>query len=258
MSFSFPTQLAEILVAGGDTVSKGQLLARAHDVRILAEVEFERIRADSKLDVDLAEAELEIAQINFDAAKEVREGGGGSQAEFLQRENQLKQATIRFDMAEISHKQRQALLTQKLAELDTYRLTAPFDGQVESIGMDVGNSANDGEPVIRIVQINPLRLDVPTPIEQTIGQGLKVGGRAWVLMDIPGQPQVLEGKISEISPVADFASQKQRVRVEVSNQQQWPAGLTAWVRFTEPGERWLKLMPQTSVSATPADRESTQ
>ncbi|MBL8963676.1 MAG: hypothetical protein JNK70_06355, partial [Phycisphaerae bacterium] len=73
---------------------------------------------------------------------------------------------------------------------------------------------------------------------QTIEQGLTTGGKAWALMSLPGEPRVYEGRIVEVSPVADPGSNTRRIRVEIENPSRLVAGVTAWVRFTEPGGDW--------------------
>ena len=98
--------------------------------------------------------------------------------------------------------------------------------------------------MLRVVDIDPLEIDVAAPTEitladESIGRSdVVVGQPAWVLLDLPGRPSVLVGTVTEVSAVADSRSATRRVRVEVPNPTRILAGVTAFVRFTEPEGEW--------------------
>src|SRR5205823_6661741 len=79
-----------------------------------------------------------------------------------------------------------------------------------------------------------------TGTDQTIILGLKPGDKAWVVLELPGEAAVHVGKVIEVGAEADFASGTRRVRVELANAADWPAGIQAWVRFTAPEGEWAK------------------
>jgi hypothetical protein len=83
--------------------------------------------------------------------------------------------------------------------------------------------------------------------------GLKPGDPAWVLMDTPDDPVVLVGKVLEVSPVAEFASQSIIVKVEIENPRSRPAGLAAWVRFVEPTGPWQERIWKAEAGAMVGD-----
>lgn len=240
MGFSFPVEVAEVLVTGGQDVKMGDLLVRARDEEVVQALELQRIAAESDLDVQRAAAAVELAQIQFDSANDARSREGLSKFEFDQARNSLTTRQIELEIARIQQQQRQISVRQKRAELDRYRLVAPFDGTVDVVVRQVGQAVNDSEPVVRVVDIDPLWIDVPAPVGQTITLGLKPGSPAWVLLDVPGEPRVWPGKVVEVAAVADSASGTRRVRVELANPNRWPAGLTSWVRFTEPTGEWAE------------------
>ncbi|MEO0631832.1 MAG: HlyD family efflux transporter periplasmic adaptor subunit [Planctomycetota bacterium] len=118
------------------------------------------------------------------------------------------------------------------ARVNDHHLTAPFDGTVDIVFVDVGDSVRDTDPAVRVVSVDPLWVDVATPTEQTLD--LEPGDPAWVRVRIGEEPRVLSATIVGISPVADSVTGARRVRVEASNPEGLPAGLTAFVRFDEP------------------------
>jgi hypothetical protein len=55
---------------------------------------------------------------------------------------------------------------------------------------------------------------------------------------------LVKGTVLYVSPVADAVSQTRRVRVEIANTENWPAGTQARVRFSEPSDpgMWEKYL----------------
>jgi len=132
------------------------------------------------------------------------------------------------------------LLERATGELNRFRLHAPFDGVIESVAVDPGQSVSESQPALRIVKLDRLKARVPTPTRLVMERELKPGDVVWVAMDLPGEPRVFVGEIVEVSPVADFPSQTTNVWVEIENTENRPAGLTAWVRFSEPTGVWVE------------------
>lgn len=242
MGFSFPAEVREVLVTGGQPVKKGDLLIRARDEDVVAALKLQELAAETPLDIDRAQAALDLAQIQFDSVSKARSGGGGSQYEYDQAANNLRTKQIELELAKLTQEQRLVAVEQRKAELARYRLVAPFDGTVDVVIRQVGQVVNDSEPVIRVVDTDPLWIDVPAAIDRTLTLGLKPGSPAWILLDVPGETRVYPGKVIEVSAVADSASGTRRVRVEAPNPDGWPAGLTCWVRFEAPTGEWASLV----------------
>ena len=108
--------------------------------------------------------------------------------------------------------------------------------------------------VLKIVATDPMWMDVNAPTSLTMTLGLKPGDKAWILLDVPGEPAVYVGKVIEIGAESDFAGQTRRVRVELANPSEWPVGPAAWVRFAAPEGEWAKRIaePKRTAEATGA------
>jgi multidrug efflux pump subunit AcrA (membrane-fusion protein) len=124
------------------------------------------------------------------------------------------------------------------ARVDRLRLYAPFDGIIESVNVDLGASVGEEDPVLRIVNTDVLKIDVAVDTDETLRLMLKPGDEAWILVDVPGDRHVYKGTVTQVSPVAYFATRQRPVRVEMENPEGWPAGLAAWMRFTAPEGEW--------------------
>lgn len=244
MGMSVPTTIREILVKGGDRVKKGQILVRGDDAEELALLKAQKLRAESMLPVDRAEKAVELQRFEYDQLLNLQREGGGSAQELERARLSLEAAKIDFETAKFNQEQEALQISRVEARVDRYRITAPFDGEVDTVFMDPGQSVTDNDKVLRVVEIDPLELDVAPPTAVTLadpvsGRGaVRVGQPAWVLMELPGEGRVYVGIVTEVSPVADARSGTRRVRVEVANPEGLVAGLTAWVRFTEPEGEW--------------------
>ncbi|HED53464.1 MAG TPA: efflux RND transporter periplasmic adaptor subunit [Phycisphaerales bacterium] len=235
--FNFSVTIEDVLVKVGDRVVEGQPMVRADATDAEASVELQTLRAESELDVQAAEKALELSQVEFQATKQAYEGGGGSTIELDRARLAAENAKLSLEASRQRMREQQIQLRQLQARLDEHTVTSPFDGIVESVLVDVGDTVRESDPIVRVVSIDPLWIDVATPTEQTLG--LKPGDPAWALVRIGDEARLLRATIVGISPVADSVTGARRVRVEASNPDALPAGLQVFVRFTQPDQTWM-------------------
>lgn len=248
MGFSLPTQVMEIIAKGGQDVKKGDPLVRGDDAEELALMKLQKLSAETDLPVKHAKVVRDLAELEYKRVMEMREKGGSNQQEEDRARLNYESEKINYDTAVFKQEQEVVSLERMTARLTKYLLAAPFDGQVDKVEVDVGRSVSERDPVVRVVNVDPLWIDVPAPMwEASTGQ-LKLDAKAWVLVESAGKHQVREGKIIEISPVSDPGSRTRRVRVEVVNpkESRVVAGEPAWVRFTAPGEEVTKMIAEGS------------
>jgi len=238
MGFSVPTRVMELTVVGGQRVEEGTLLARGQDAEQVAIVKQTKLRAETDAPVRRATKQTELAETEYRKAKEAFDRGGGTEIEVDRARLAWEVAKIDLETAKMNFQLEGVRLEQAEALLDRYRIEAPFDGVIDQVIVDEGKSVGDTEPVLRIVDVDPVWIDVPAPATETMTLGLEPGSPAWVLVEGPSGPVLVGGTVKEVSPVADYASGSRRVRVEVPNPEAWPPGLRVWVRFTEPAGEW--------------------
>ncbi|HRJ49664.1 MAG TPA: efflux RND transporter periplasmic adaptor subunit, partial [Phycisphaerales bacterium] len=227
MGFSQSSRVLEVLVAGGQDIRKGQLLIRGEDEEESARLELQRMRADSTLQMDKARKSLELATLFYTRYREAESRGGTNKQELDRARLDFEASEIDVGLAQLNQDQEQVAIRLAQARLDRIRIVAPFDGTIDVINVDVGHSVTENDKVIRVVDTSRLWIDVGVPTGQTIEQGLTTGGKAWALMSLPGEPRVYEGRIVEVSPVADPGSNTRRIRVEIENPSRLVAGVTA-------------------------------
>lgn len=235
MAFTIPAEVRLIQVSGGQTVKKGDLLVRARDTDLVELVKGQRIQAEIEHEIKAGELAAELAELKFTRLKN---SGTYSKSEFDELRIQSATAKVQVEQAKSKKAIEERRLAQAEGQLERYRLEAPFDGVIEEVKVEVGQGMKDSEPVVRVVNIDRLWLEAYAPTAETIRLRLKEGSPAWVLVDLPDKPRLVEGKVLYVSPVADSVSQTRRARVEIVNTEGWPAGTQARVRFTDPGSEW--------------------
>lgn len=242
IGFQLPTSIVEVLVKGGESVEPGQALIRGDDEEERATAELQRVRSDSDLATRRAMEQLELAKLEREQMEEAFKRNAATEQQLNRAKVSVRVAEIDVQLADWNREQERLNYERMLARAERLTLKAPFAGRVDQVVVDPGDTVQESQPVIRVVQIDPLHIDVHTPVTTSMRLGLSQGDRAWALIDVPGNPQVLEARVIEVAPVAEFASRKQRIRVELANPGALPPGLAAWVRFTEPSDRFAQLM----------------
>jgi multidrug efflux system membrane fusion protein len=237
MQFSQSGEIRVISVSGGQRVKRGDVLARVRDAEVVAAIARQKIVAENTLEIDNAEKQLELAVYRFE---QLKAGKTFSPAEFEELRISAEVAKIQRDQAKVNLEAQKIALDQLLGQAERYRLEAPFDGVIEEVMVEVGQGVTENEKVLRIVNTETLWLDAYATTSETIRLGLKENSPAWVLVELADSPRLVKGRVLYVSPVADAVSQTRRVRVEITNREDWPAGTQARVRFTEPSGEWNK------------------
>ncbi len=244
MGFSQPTEVRQVLVKVGDRVNTGDVLVRARDGDIQAAFRLQQRRAVNRYEILAAQNRVDLAQIEFDNQRSVREAGGGTPLEFDRAKASLENAKIELDNANERFIEQGIVLERQEAELERFAVTAQFDGTVAAIEVSPGQAMQDSEPALRLVSIDPLQVKLPTPTSTVIGTGLDRGDKAWVAVSVAGEPKLFEATVTEVSPVADFGSDKVWVKLQMDNPDRVPSGLPAWVRFTAPTEAFMRILAE--------------
>jgi len=221
LSFIQPGRIARVHVKEGDSVEGRQLLVQQDDA--VAQVELERIKAQSEDTTRVRANEATLEQKRVDLKKLERAARLGSATE-LEVEHARLDAKIAELSLEVSRfQQEQDIREYQKAKLhiEYMALRSPIDGRVEEVKVEAGESVQSGVEVVRVVQTNPLWIEVHVPLAKAD----LLRGEPDVKIKFSGpHPAVVEGKIVFVSAVADAASGTLRARVEAPNDSGRPAG----------------------------------
>ncbi len=230
LSLTRAGRLAKVLVRQGQKVRAGELLLQLEDSVERRQAALLKAKADDT-------SALRAAALKQARAKSILAKVLAAYASQAAPQRELEDAQLDADMAEIevvaaklAHEQDIGKYEQAELELDRMQLTCPVGGEVEQLMAKAGESVDALTPLLRLVNVDPLWIDTPVPLE--IGRHLSAGRKA--LVQLPGRTVPVEGKVIHVSRVADAASETLQVRVELPNPAARPAGEHVTVTFPAP------------------------
>lgn len=161
----------------------------------------------SKAQVTGAEADFVLAKNNLERYQELYSANAVSKAEFERVENGYISSEARLQ-------QTRAQLQSSINKLGYCDLRADSQGVITGINAEVGQVVNPGQTVVTLVQGSEKEVEINIPENQIaqIKNIKKVQVKLWALPEV-----VLEGKIREVSPVADKVTRTYRVRISIKN-----------------------------------------
>ncbi len=187
-----------VLVDRGERVAAGDVVVRIAP-------------AERQARLAQARAELERATQDYEAAARLRERGFATER--------------RVDEAAATLAAARAAVRQAEERLEDLQVRAPAAGTVDRIEVDPGEVVQPGEEVARVVDTDPLVVDVRVP-QQSIS-GVRTGMDA-VVAFVTGE--VREGLVTFVAETADSATRTFEVEIRVPNpDRDVPAGISAEV-----------------------------
>lgn len=220
--------LEQVLVDRGDSVKKGQVLARLLDDVERAAVSAASQRFENRADVAAAKAAYDFAQRKAERSEELLAQNFISSQARDQAVSEARVAAMRYAQAQEQRVVAREDLAVANAQLRQRSITAPFTGVVVERYLQAGARVED-KPVIKLVQLDPLHAEIVLPASRF--GSLKTGQSAQVSPEMQGASAVT-AKISRVDAVVDAASNTFRVRLTLPNPgHHIPSGLRCQVSF---------------------------
>lgn len=214
--------LVEINVDEGDTVEKGQVIARLDAARsqiaverASAEVEYARsLIAQRQVELDNASRDLErieeldrLGSSGVSQLDESRTLVASQKAQLAQAEAEL--ATAEGDLA----------LAQR--ELDDMTIVAPFAGRIIDKSTEIGQWIGRGDTVVALVSLTKLeaRIDIPEEVYPAVTEVMNDHDSLEMRLPALGlsSGEEIYGEVISILPAADTLSRLFPVRIAVDN-----------------------------------------
>lgn len=205
-------QVEELNVSLGDTVSRGDsLLVLSADDRPAA--------------LEGARARVRQLEADLRAANRLRSDQLVSESEQLRLESELSAARAEL---------RQASLAMEHLEPQ-----APFDGVINARHVETGSFVQAGEPLVDVVQVNPLKVTGFVPQQQA---GKLAPGQEVTVSLLDGRE--LQGELTFVASVADPETRSFAIEARVDNPERFRiAGGSASIRIARPEQQALFLSP---------------
>ncbi len=209
-------EITELTVQEGDSVKKGQILARIYaDIyatqrdQAAAQVAGQQsIVSNSQAQLEALKSALKLAQVTYDRQKQLLDDKVISLSEFEQAQNNLNTAKANYDAAEQNIHSNQAQVQSAVAnlqrankDLSRTALIAPMTGVVSLLSVKlgervVGNSMMAGTEMMRIADVSTFEIRVE--VGENDVQKITVGDTAIVEVDAYGNRK-FKGIVTQIA-----------------------------------------------------------
>jgi multidrug efflux system membrane fusion protein len=214
-------RVVQIFFEGGGRVKAGDPLVQLYDKPELA-------------DIATFQAQAKLAQVSLGRSKELAGRNFGPQATVDQNQAQLEEANAGIAKT-------QAIIAQKL-------IRAPFDGDLGTRQVNLGQYLNQGGPVVTLTDLSTLWINFTVPEQNsgrlTVGQVVRVGLDAF-----PGES--FEGKITTIEPQIGADMRAIKVQAVMANpDRRLLPGMFAKVDVVLPPVKDAVIVPETAVDYT--------
>ena len=189
VSADLPGVVQKIAFGSGDRVEAGQLLVQL-DTR------------QEQAQLAAATAKLELARMNLDRIRGLREEGINSQTE--------------YDTAVAEQKQAEGVVGEIGATIERKTIHAPFSGILGIRQVNLGQYLKSGDPIVQLQSHDPIYVNFDVP-QQELAR-VRVGGSVSVTAE--GPPSIeLTGRITAIDSVVDESTRNVRVQATFENRQ---------------------------------------
>lgn len=222
-------------VKEGDEVEAGALLLSLEKSFEQLDADRRKIIADNRVEMDLAQAKLEVLQSEFEGTKKLYESSGSISKEEFER-NRLDLKLAEAELEQLKQRKKIEMLDWELAreQVSMRQIRAPQAGTVVEIFPEVGEVCEPRQPLVRMVDARTVRVTLDVDALKTVG--VMTGMEVPVVVEGPGGEISARGVVDFVSPVVDGASGLRRIRVTMDNgSKRILPGLPATVRFEHGG-----------------------
>ena len=187
LSADLPGVIEEIAFDSGRAVREGQVLVRL-DTR------------QERAQLAAAEAQRELARVNFERGRGLVAQGIVAQAE--------------LDRLSAEHKQAEARVGEIRATIERKQIRAPFSGVLGIRQVDLGQYLNPGQAVVPLQALQPIYVNFAVPQQEAAR--LRSGAEVRVTSEgISGRGPV--GKITAVNSIVDEATRNVQVQATLAN-----------------------------------------
>lgn len=221
----------QLLADEGQTVKKGDTLL-VIDTRVasaelaVAQKELEAAEKQSKqtAEVEYAVKASEVSDAEYEDIYKLYNQGSATYSEARRKQLEKERARLGIDVAKVKHEQE--ILAAEVSKekvkasqvrLDLFKVIAPYDGIIVQRLRDQGEWIRSGEPILRLVHLNEMKVETFVPIDGIAVRDLQ-GAPMRVSVRINSQDVATYNTVVEfVSP--EIESRQVRVWTRIQNQQ---------------------------------------
>ncbi|MEQ1587683.1 MAG: efflux RND transporter periplasmic adaptor subunit [Cyclobacteriaceae bacterium] len=204
--------ISSVLVTEGQSVVKGQVLAKIDD-------------AITTSSIEEVKASLQLATTVYERQKSLWDKKIGTEIQYLQAKNNKE-----------SLEKRLVTLNE---QLDMYRIKSPISGTVDAVNVKIGENASPGAPAFRVINIADLK--VKANVSEAYVTTVKKGNL--VRISFPDQDEPIEARVSFVGRNIDPLSRSFPVEVELPHTVDLRPSMTAVLRIIFQSEPQALCVP---------------
>jgi RND family efflux transporter MFP subunit len=217
----------ELPVKEGQVVHKGDVLLRQDDRQELAELKALELEASSTVRVDAAQADLKIKQVQLKRLQDLAKNGNANPTEVEEAQSKVIYGEAQVKIAQLELAKARAAAEKQRIKVEQMTVRSGFDGQIEQIDVVRGDVTDPQKPVMTLAQNDPLKVEFYLPIAQA--KRLKMGQQ--VEVRYPDEEKWIAAKVTYMAPIADAASDTQKVGLEMKNVDGRASGMPVVVKL---------------------------
>ena len=220
LSFVQPGRIAKVFPKEGDRIKAEQVIAMQDDAVAQARLVQTKALSENTTQIEASKASLQQKKIDLEKLEWAAQRNAATELEVAHAKLEVTIAEMSLKVAEFEHLQNKRKYKEELISVKNMTLKSPVSGLVEKIEVEVGESVNGLEDVIRVVRIDPLWMDVHVPLAKA--KNLNINQSVNVVF--PNGEATAKGIVVFVAAVADAASDTLRTRIEVPNKTNRSAG----------------------------------
>jgi len=198
-------RIEQLLIVEGQTVRKGQVLARIDSTRIAAgERQSAAALEGAKADLVRAQADLEASRLAYERTKKMHADKLVSDQVFEQADAELKMKAAAVEAQKRRINQGEALLASNRDDLEKTTVVAPMDGVVTSLQKEEGETvigAQSFSPTVIMTVADLSVMEVEVMVDETDIRNVRLGQAAEVRVDAL-EDMKIKGDVTEIGSSA--------------------------------------------------------
>jgi membrane fusion protein (multidrug efflux system) len=239
-------RLLSVNVQLGDSVRRGQAIAKVEDREVAEQVrQAEASMEVSKATIRQREADLKVAELNFDRSKNLYSRQLLAKQALDDAESRYLAAVAQVDLAKAQQSQNEARLQELRFNLQNTTVVSPVDGFVGKRNVDPGAMVNTNTAIASVVEISRLKL-VVNVVEKDLRM-VNAGDVGVVEVDAyPGEK--FNGRIARVAPVLDPATRTAPIEIEIPNgDNRLKPGMYARITLTVEERKNALVAPKSAV-----------
>lgn len=222
--------IASLGAARGESVTKGQLVATLRADVERASLKLAEARASNVSGVKAAEARVGFEARRSERAKALTSRNVLTATALDEAETDLQTARMNLSEAKMARQIARLDVERQQALINEKTIMSPIDGVVVEVAASEGEFSNDGDILMTLAEIDPLRVQAFLPI-RFYGE-IAVGDKA-TIRPVGLLARDLQAEVTAVDKVLDAASGTFGVLLSLPNEDRSvPAGLKCQISFT--------------------------